>query len=159
MLEKIFTANHGSTIKYQKEKNEIVPVLSSDSTENENKIFSEIQDGAIDFIQDVLEYKTIYNIELNELEAINGLFRLTLYPTNKDIKLFKSINYKDDVNSKLIIDKSFAYYLFHLKNFYYDFSNYRDINDIFLSGWKIGFLKNVFKIKLPYFKIYNLLKR
>ncbi len=150
LLEKIFTANHGSTIKYQKEKNEIVPVLSSDSTENENKIFSEIQDGAIDFIQDVLEYKTIYNIELNELEAINGLFRLTLYPTNKDIKLFKSINYKDDVNSKLIIDKSFAYYLFHLKNFYYDF---------YLSGWKIGFLKNVFKIKLPYFKIYNLLKR
>ena len=33
------------------------------------------------------------------------------------------------------------------------------VNDFFASQWKVGFLKNLFKINAPYFILYKLMKQ
>ena len=76
--------------------------------------------------------------------------KLALEPTIKDTKLFINVNYKDDINSKLIINKNIFFYILNPKKFY---------NDFYATGWKIGFLKNILKIRLPYYKIYAFFKK
>ena len=66
-----------------------------------------------------------------------------------DVKLFKGIKYKETTESKLISNKGILYYFFNIKEFYDDF---------YKSGWKIGFLKSVFKVNMPYYNVYNYIK-
>ena len=62
--------------------------------------------------------------------------------------MFEKFTYSDTSKALLTTEKNLFYYIFKPKRFYEDF---------YKSGWKIGFLKKVFIIKLPYFKIYKIL--
>ena len=58
--------------------------------------------------------------------------------------MFKNIEFQNVYTKKLIEHNSFLYYVFHPYKFYKDF---RD------TTCKIMFMKDVFKIPLPYYKI------
>jgi len=149
LFENLFLAQHGTTLKYELKNEKYEPVLDIyEYSEKEAEIFKEIQDGAIQFIKDFISNKfdEYYNVDA-KISTL-GIIKLGLYPTQRDIKKFENIPYMETVKKNLIEAKNFIYYIFHLKSFKYNF---------FDSGWKIGFLKKVFKFNLPYFKIYNYL--
>ncbi len=147
LLELIFASNHGSTVGYTINNNKIKPLFM----ENElsptlfNKILK-IQNGAKDFIKD---YQNLnYKLNLTGEEYSHNILQTGLFPTKEDINLFKDFNMYDEKTTFLIGNNKFNEYIFHPKKF---------INDYIESGWKNAFLKNIFKIEFPYWRIYYLL--
>ena len=69
---------------------------------------------------------------------------MTVNPTTRSIRLFKKIEFQNFDKRNLIDNRNLIFYLFHPKKLYKDFMN---------SYAKTMFMKNVFKIRLPYFKI------
>ncbi len=148
-LETLFAANHGSTAfyKYVKATNSIEPILSDLDINNisiEN--IEKIQNGAKDFIKD---FKNNYINSLNILEYKDlnyNLLKIGVKPTLNDINYFKIIETFDEKTILLINNKTLFEYLFNLKAFKLDFIE---------SPWKFAFLKNVFKLKLPYYILFK----
>lgn len=152
LFETLFLANEGSVRKYKINKDRVEPVLEEYEFLDENgieleeiKYVKEIQKGALDFIAKYKEQSYINKYMENSKIYFEELVELLINPTNKDIKKMKDILFNDTVNVKLVESERIYKYI-NLKLFRKDF---------FKSVWKIGFLKNVLKIKLPYFYFYK----
>ena len=149
LFEDMFLAQHGTTLKYKTENENYEPVLDKyEYSLDEKTIFMQIQNGALTFVKEFNSNEISNIIELNHSTTFVEMEKLGLNPTLKEIQLFENIPYIETIKLHLIERKGLFYYIFHIKKFKEDFYN---------SGWKIGFLKKVFKIKLPYFKIYKFL--
>ena len=151
LFESLFLAQHGTTLKYKyNDRNKkYEPVLDEcEYTEKERNIFKKIQDGAMKFVNDYKKYN--YDVEVTSKVTSISIFKLGLFPTLKDIDLFNNITYLDGVKLKLVQPKVIFKYIISPKQFYKDFYN---------CGWKIGFLKKLFKVKLPYVTIFNFLAK
>lgn len=112
---------------------------------------TKIQTGALDFISNMRENGLIQKFTFTADELFDGLKKTGANPTKKDIELFADFNFYDEgENEKLAAPKSLFYYIIHLKQFKRDF---------LLCRWKTGFMKRMLKIKLPYEKMYNILRR
>lgn len=149
LFENMFLAQHGTTLKYEK-KNEIYkPILDDyEYSLNEQEIFIKLQDGALEFVKDFDSNEISQIINFKAETTFIEMEKLGLNPNLKEIKLFRRIPYIETIKLHLIESRGLFYYIFHLKKFK---------EDLYNSGWKIGFLKNLFKIKLPYYKIYSFL--
>lgn len=146
LFENMFLAQHGTTLKYQYKNNEYEPILDEyEYSNNEKQIFIDIQNGAIQFIKD-FKYNKMDNFIFEEKALKNSIIRLGLFPNIKDVKSFKNTSYMETKKMNLIETKNLLYYVVNLKQMKEDF---------YSSGWKIGFLKQVFRINLPYYKIYK----
>lgn len=151
-FESLFLANHGSVIKYKEENNKIVPVLDEYEFTNSNTsydIIKNIQQGAIDFCKDFSKNEYMKNLDFNNA-FFDSVRKVCINPSLNDVNNLGQIMFNDTYNEKLIDAKNLLYYVFHLSSFKKDF---------YKSVWKIGFLKKVFKIKIPFFKIYYKYKR
>ncbi len=148
LFESFFLAQHGTTISYAKNnKGEVTPVLGNyEYTKDKMKVFSDIQKGALDFVNDYNIDNEFMCISTNFIENYANMEMLGNHPRICDIKLFGKISYVENEENGFIEKHNFIKYLASPKQFYKDFSN---------SRWKIGFLKQVFKIKLNYLKIYK----
>ncbi len=151
LFESFFLAHHGSVTKYKEVNNKIEPVLAEYEFKDNPEdliIIDEIQRGAIDFCNDFS--KNIYLKCLNyDNKFFSPIFELLTNPNYHDTKYLSNVIFNDTINSKLIENKRIIYYCFHLNTFKKDFLK---------CTWKMGFIKKVFKVKLPYFKLYYLLK-
>lgn len=144
LFECLFLAQHGTTVKYTKENGTIVPVLKDyEYNMNEAKIFMDIQSGAIDFVK-----KFRYDLDKNI--CLYKLFRVGMHPSLRNIKMFKNMKYVETKKFNFVNTCNLVYYLLHPKKMYTDFCN---------CSWKIGFMKNLFKINLNYYKIYEQLNK
>ena len=150
LFESFFLAQHGTTLKYEYKDNKYSPVLDKCEYSNgEKEIFKRIQDGAIQFIND---YKLYVNSEVDLYSQCSflGIKKLGLNPTLKDVNLFCNITYLETIKATFASPRNIFYYMIHPKKLYIDFCN---------CSWKIGFLKKLFKIKLPYVTIFNRLAK
>ena len=96
------------------------------------------------------QYNNLYN-QTNERELLEKL-RLQMKPVLSEV--FDINNQKRPFISKK------SYYLAKPKSIFYYIVKPRMLKtDFALSEWKIGFLKRLLKIKLPYFKIYKIYKK
>ena len=146
LFESFFLAQHGTTIGYKLEKNVYVPILDEiEYSKDEIEKFKEIQDGAIEFIKEFNKFK-ISNRIIEPNIAWKSICKLGLKPSLYDIKLFGKISYLETIKVQFANPKSIFYYIFNFKKMYIDFCN---------CSWKIGFLKKLFKIDLPYYEIYR----
>lgn len=149
LFESFFLATHGTVINYKKSK-EVTPNLAkyefSEYPDN-LKIIHDFQYGGVSFCEKI---KSIYKL-LDDFnfcvvyDSFEQLRKLLVNPNFKEVKYFGNIIFNDTYNSKLLETKSILYYIFHIKQFKKDF---------YKSTWKIGFLKKVFVINIPFFKIY-----
>ena len=147
LFENLFLAQHGTTLKYREKSGKYFPILDEyEYTDNEMNMIVDIQNGAIKFVTDFNINPISKIIELNSNTAFEELEEMGLNPTLKDLKLFKDMPYVETVKMNLVEGKGLITYIFDLKKCKDDFFN---------SGWKIGFLKNLLKIKLPYYRIYK----
>jgi len=149
IFEFMFLAQHGSVKCFKNNEN----YVDFYDYEYENKIEKDcardIQQGAIEFIRDFKDYEN-QEIICDINFSVFNLLSLTLKPTYCDAKRFGDILFDDDERTYIARPKSLFFYLVHLKQFIDDFKS---------SSWRIGFLKRLLKIKLPYLAINNFLRK
>lgn len=146
LLERLFQSQEGSTFGYKLDGQRIVPILGNYEYNNDEKIvncINEIQDGAIQFI-----YKNADKVNLDKEDLVSPLIQVGKNPTNYETRLFKDFYLMDGSKSYFVSQKNLFKY--NPKEFIHALSN---------SPWKTGFMKSVFKIPFPYYKIYDLLKK
>ena len=148
IIELLFSALHGSTIGYS--SNSKIPYILSDSANKNNEFIIGIQKGAMDFCKDVKKY--INDIQFEEIDKIfiDKLIEIGINPTLKQAEIIGNM-YTENLKTRVLAKPKKLYkYILNPK------SLKEDITD---TEWKIGFLKRLLKIKLPFFKIYSVLRK
>lgn len=154
LMESVFLAIEGSTKTYKIGNNdEILPVLLNyeyDYNDAEYKAFTEIQEGINNFINIVkdLEYLDLFN--LSGFDSYIPIKSFGTKPYLKDIKHFSKFRYFSEELTYFSNPKSLIYYIFHMNIFKLD---------LYKARWKIGFMKELFKLNLPYYKFYMKMRR
>jgi hypothetical protein len=153
LIETLFLKTEGSTRKYiSNEENKIVPVLypyeymDGEQIAFEAKAVVEIQQGALDFIADYLGLGESFLDEITSLGAFANLHMFATMPRLRELKMFEDFRFYNGSVSYLAKAKPFLYYCIHPKVMIHDFYGAR---------WRIGFLKSLFKIPLPYSKLFD----
>lgn len=147
IIELLFSALHGTTLSYSEDCEK--PYVLGKSSNANNDTIESLQAGALQFCNDIQMHFKDLTYEKDISFAMN-MIDLGTNPTLQDAKKFGDLITENIVERKLASPKKFFYYLFHLK----------ECKDDFLDcEWKIGFLKRLFKIRLNYFKLYELMKK
>ena len=146
IFEMMFLSSEGSTISYAEKKGKIIPIYAEkDNNFKNSSNIKKIQNSAQVFVKDAVSN----NLSIKDCNVCFENYKNFIQiPTIKNINLFKNIEFLNNDKHLLINNKSLIYYLFHLKEFYIDLKN---------SDCKIFFLKNIFKLKLPYYKFLKML--
>lgn len=118
---------------------------------SEAKIVSRIQEGAFQFAVDY-HASILSHILINDFSMMyDHIHKVGNEPEMINIKQFGKMRFFNCGDQVYLANpQSLAYYIFHVKELK------RDIYD---CQWKIGFLKALFRIKLPYRKIFEVLRR
>ena len=151
LIESLFLAPEGSTKNYKNDIQRILPVLLDyeyKTNEMEYKAFQEIQNGSLKFIEKV-EKTGLTCYSLDGYDAFVPLKRFGLNPDYYDICKFGDFRYLSESVTKFAAPKSIFHYMQNMKEFK---------KDLYESRWKIGFMKKLLKIPLPYNLIYRALK-
>ena len=145
LFEFFFLAQHGSVRRFV-DNETFVELYDYEYEEKPEREFAKnIQNGAIDYI-----VRNKGKLKINKNEGISNLYKKLLNPKNIDAIMFGNISFVDDNTRYVAKPRSLFYYLLHPKTFVKDFKD---------SSWRIGFLKRIFKIWLPYYRINNLLRK
>lgn len=149
LFETLFLEQGGSVKNYREENKSIVSnrlpyeYLINGKPTFEYQCVMDIQKGALDFIH---KFGNI-NINLSADTLFQGLYETGLAPRYQDINMFADFRFFDEGETQYLAKpRNIFYYMIHLKTLK---------NDFLSSRWKIGFMKRLFKINLPYEKIYN----
>ncbi len=146
LFELMFLSSEGSTL-YLKEENGIIKPVTGrkDLSSNNIEKILDIQNMAKKFIEDAINSKDKYLLDkLDRKIYFENYKKIILSPTLNQIKLFKNFEFSNLSNDKLINNRSLLYYIIHPKRLYIDFRN---------STCRVMFMKSLFKIKIPYYKI------
>ncbi len=158
LFEMLFLEQGGSVESYYaddsrgiKAKRAESEYMDGDKLSHEaQKIFA-LQKGALQFVESSLNDELLSEMDITAQNAFSGIERAGNSPKMKDINLFGDFAFVDEGNkTKLANPKGMLYYLFHLKQLKYDF---------LMCRWKIGFMKKLFKIVIPYEKLYRYMLR
>lgn len=149
LFETLFLEQGGSVKNYRVESENVTANrLPYEYLENGKPTFEyrnvrDIQRGALDFI------KRFGDMDLNVSAdtLYEGLSETGLKPKKADIDMFADFRFFDEGETLYLAkSKSIFYYIFHVGNLKRDFLS---------SRWKIGFMKRLFKISLPYEEMYR----
>jgi len=148
LFEYFYTTDEGSVEKYSDCKPKLLKneYLNTDFQE---KLLN-IQEGGLFYLQNIYKYYKFYNIEKSKEFALNKIIKFGSQPSNLTLKKFKGLYYSNINDFSLLAERGFFYYLTHPKKFMIDLNQ---------SFWKVGFLKSIFKIKMPYYKAYSLIRK
>lgn len=141
----------GSVHRYSLEKNQIVPVLSeSEYHGNEGDFLESIQSKALIFLKMIKEddiFKS--NLKIPEDILMVSYANFAVYPEMNTINIYGKFQFLNDGKIRnLLPDYGILYYIFHLRKLK------QDLNECFC---KIFFLRKLFKVNFPYFKLLKFL--
>lgn len=153
LFETLFLEQDGSVKNYKYEDGRVISnrlpyeYLENGKPTFEYRCVMEIQKGALDFIQRFGNK----NVSLSADELYEGLSETGLKPKKKDIDMFANFRFFDEGEIRYLAKpQKLFFYLTHVKLLKKDFLS---------SRWKIGFMKRLFKINLPYERIYKIMVR
>lgn len=157
LFETLFLEQGGSVKRYHKATNEIeierYPYeyyKNGKPTKDFIKIKS-LQQGALDFISMATKDKFLNRFEFSVNDLFYGIYKTGTDPNKHDLNLFSEIEFYDEgITTKLADPKKLGYYICHMEALKHDFLSCR---------WKIGFMKKLLKMRLPYQKIYFKMKK
>jgi len=152
IIELFFSAPHGAVNHYENGAVVFDEYEYSDNSEEqydfERKFITELQKGALKFVNDYLESPLHYYINFTNEVAFYNLKRLMKSPRYSEIKLFGQFKFDGANGIKPIIDsKGLHYYILKPKQLIRDYSR---------SGWKIGYIKSIIKIPFGNFSLFRL---
>lgn len=145
LFELLFLNNEGSTLYYEKTQNIIKPIKGRYEQEPElEELIKKVQRNSVNII------KILGNLmfEINPQTAFYNYKKLVVNPKLSFVNKVKNIKFNDGGTYNLVENKKNAYYIIRPKELKKDLIN---------SYYKIGFLKNIFKIYLPYNLILKIL--
>lgn len=153
IVEMMFTADHGSTKKYQEIEGKIAPFFSGWEYENYKSDYESIracQKGAMAFIEDMERAKQHFTFYSDPSFAFTNLERLGCFPSERMAAGFGDLHFEDGIVSYVAKTKGNSYYVSRPKALWLDF---RD------SWWKAGFLTRCFGDDFPSYDCYLLLRK
>lgn len=153
LIELLFLKSEGSVEKYERGADgNIQPKLLPYEYMDENGEYTKecilvrnIQAGALQFIRDIVAS----NIELNysSQTAFINLTKFANHPKLRNLEMFAGFRfYNNGSVSYLAKARPLGHYLLHPGDFKTDFYGCR---------WRIGFMKNLLKVPLPYYRIFK----
>lgn len=143
VLEQCFTPDMGSVISYKREGGIVVPLLKENQ---QNNIILEIQNGITDAINEIRKYQGIAEFDLCKETLLEPI----KYPDKFYAKILGDIRWSDMEDYRYIAKpESLTRYVISPK---------RAVFDLQKSGWKSAFLLRLFKLPLPYYKFYTMMK-
>ncbi|MBO6206141.1 MAG: HAD-IA family hydrolase [Lachnospiraceae bacterium] len=143
LFEYPFLAHEGSLKKMTRINGKIEPCVGVYEYENDKENFNyinEMQNGALEGVKVLKNYLSLddsYPLDV----YYKALYRLTKLPTLKEANCFGEMMFYDGSSYPLAKPGALVWYVTNPKKFIKDFSD---------SGWKVGFLKRLFKISFPY---------
>ena len=150
IFEMLFSANHGSVVRFINSK-ETVELKNFEYEEDDPdyKKIKIIQEAALQFINDIVEY-SIIDYSVDELYGFDKISQIGIQPSYRDAVSFGKMKALRDEVSKIAEPKRKLYYLFH---------PYKLLDDVKNAPWRIGFLKRLTGLSLPYYKMYYSLRK
>lgn len=157
LFEAQFLAPQGSLKRFlENENGDIFPEFEDfeykdDASKliDEVKIIAQYQEGAIAFIRYMKEALLSGTISVGYDVAMHDFNRLLVNPTLQEASFWGKFRFRNYTIGYMANPKDIFYYMLHPRRFR---------SDMYACGWKIGFLKRLLKLPLPYYKIYQLLK-
>ena len=150
ILEFIFSADHGSVKRFNSSKDCFELYENENAEEYEKNALKNIQNGAINFIEDFIKSNIKKYCDLNEEECSYNLFNTLYEPTAEVANKIGEIRFEDGEIAYIAHAEKLSKYLL---------SPTKLVKDLNKSLWKIGFLKRIIKINISYKKLYSFLKR
>lgn len=149
-VEYPFLAPEGSLLGYSHGEDDAVkPVLADDEYDSGSRLAAQnIQEGALYFIKCAKELP-VGSFIWDPSFSYANLKRISKCPRLWEAELFGDLAYYDGGKRQIAAPGSFTHYLLHMKDFPYDLS---------VSGWRIAFLKRLFKIGFDYNKMLKIYK-
>lgn len=152
LMEYPFTKEEGSARGYiHGEDGRVIPIKSDYEFEGmEDKQYThDMQEGALHFVGLI---KSSYGVrEISWQAGYRNVKNVTKCPRIKDVRLLGRLSHVNHGRRVfLAVPKSRWEYLFHPRQLKEDFID---------SGWKIGFLKSLFLLPLPYNCILKLIRK
>lgn len=144
LFERLILAPHGSTIGYKDDSNRIVPILSE--SEKTTRFIEDVQQGARAFIEDYKRSAVSDWIQLQPEFVGKAFEKMVTFPLREELNAIGDLEYDNFYSNKMAAPRSIRYYMLHIKDLKYDFK---------YAPWRIGFLYRLFKIRLPYAKLYG----
>lgn len=157
LIETLFLGQEGSTKRYIINDIGMVDVEFYDNeyvTEEGNLTIDaqkvvRIQNGGLQFVKDYKE-SVLAEMAFDSDVLFKKLYKVGTHPSLDVLNHFGDMKFCDGGTVKLAAPKSIMSYCINPKSLIRDFYN---------SRWKIGFLKRLCKIPLPYNTLYKILKR
>lgn len=147
-FEKLFQSKEGSTDHYVIKEKMVAPVLKKYEYEGDTRLIgyiNQLQDGALKYVAQSVKDNVAFE---KDEEAFMPLIKFGKNPSYKDTQMFRFFYVEDGEKQFFIPQKPL--YKFKPKEFVLALSN---------SIWKTGFMKAAFRIPLPYFWIYNIIRK
>ena len=149
-FETLFLSIDGTTKRYALTGKGVHPMLGEAENDNDiSRIICAIQKAGIAFLEDVIMSKTCIE-EVNSETAIANYEALARIPSNATLRLFRNFMFFEEQKTNLVDGKPLLISILHPKQLIYDFAR---------SGNKSWFLKNVFRLPLPYSAMIRFAKR
>lgn len=149
-LELSFTAPHATTIGYQKKNHKILPIFGTEEyIRDDGRLTSELkytvsaQKGALKFVSIMKQYLNL-NSTIESDVAFRNCMLFGLMPLNKHIDIFRKFEAKDLGQVQHFVSEKY-------KRLFGENSISTGFWD---STWKSGYMKAIFKLPLPYYKLY-----
>jgi predicted HAD superfamily hydrolase len=135
LIEILFMPNHGTTIGYKTNGNQVEPIMAkSEFSDVSMQHITSFQTGVCSFVEKASNIGASF--ETNK--CINKMVDLGCNPCKKDIYMMGNIEFFDNGNTYRLVEKD---NIFHFKSFISKFIDCR---------WKTAFLKRNLHINLPY---------
>lgn len=157
IFETQYVAPHGSVEKFEYVGGKSIPVLfpfeymiSDKQITNEINIISEYQSGTLKLIDYMITSIPAEAINIDPNTAIYKFTQIGTMPTLKQAQFWGDMRFFNDSIVYIARPHCILYYLKHLKALK---------KEIYSSCWKIGFLRRLFRVKLPYRRFVQLRRR
>lgn len=159
LVESLFLAQEGSTERFELDDEGVAhPVLYpyeyesavTRGPEREAALVGAIQDGAIAFVRDVHEAGYLDDAPFSSTFAFSYIAQTGRRPSKGDLAMFGDFRFMGERVDRLAQPRPLVSYVLHPN---------RLKSDLGYARWKIGFLKRLLKLPLPYTRIYGALRR
>lgn len=156
IFESVFLAQHGSVRCFEEKDGIAGPVLYPYEYEGDEKkyideleIIQAFQEGALQMIRIAGAFCNRCGVRLAPDISFARMARMGTNPTLTEAQLWGDFRVSDMVTTVIARPGSVREILCDLRGFKKNFM---------LSGWKIGFMKRMFRIPLPYDRMYRLMQ-
>lgn len=157
LFESLFLEPKGSVKKYHINTENLVERYQYEYIDDSGEVLDDvdkihnIQQGALGFIEEYMSTAISRYSKMDSEAAFKNLFSVGINPKLDQLKKLGSIVFfNNGFKEQLAKPDCILKYLISPIKFKKDFLN---------SQWKTGFLKGVFKLPLPYYEIFKLMRR